>query len=65
MYLCNQRYYTTTMEKHVEMNLYTLDEFIDEEFGVAETPTRQLFDAIVAEKAMASKRKNAQPSSRI
>jgi hypothetical protein len=53
------------MEKHGEMNLYTLDEFIDEEFGVAETPTRQLFDAIVAEKAMASKRKNAQPSSRI
>ena len=49
------------MEKYGEMNLYTLDEFIDEEFCVAETPTRQLFDDKVAEKIMASKTKKRNP----
>lgn len=47
------------MEKHGDMNLYTLDEFIDEEFGVAGTPTIQLFDAKVAERVMASKEKTS------
>ena len=47
------------MEKHGDMNLYTLDEFIDEEFGVAGMPTRQLFDAKVAERVMASKEKTS------
>ncbi len=45
------------MEKVGDVNLYTLDEFIDDDFGVAGTPTRQLFDAKVAERVMASKEK--------